>query len=399
MPASTLAAGDRCPVCAQRSVVPLLDLGEGPVFCNVQWSSREEARAAACGPISLYICTACSHTYNAAFDPARVAYAPGYENSQHFSAVFRQYAERLVDRLIESYGIRSRAVVDIGCGRGDLLALLCERGSNRGFGFDPSYAGAPAGESDSSFSISREYFDESHAATIQPSLVCCRHVLEHVENPIDFLRSLRAMMAKSPSSILYLEVPNGEHLFRAGGLWDYLYEHVSHFSARSLEAAFHAAGFDVLRICPDFGGQFLCADVRPRQTAEIVDATQRVTANVDLDIEAAADSLRKKLAHWRNWAAEMSSRSTPTSVWGAGSKGVMFLNLMGLCAPAPIDWIIDQNPGKHGRFISGTAQRIVGPELLLGSEVRTIVLMNGIYQDEVREQLAVQRLNIQLLVA
>ena len=386
---------DRCPVCRQQSARPLLDLGEGPVFCNVQWSSREEALRATRGPIKLYSCTACGHTYNAAFDPARVAYAPGYENSQHFSAVFRSYAERLVDRLIDAYGVRGRAVVDIGCGRGDLLALICERGGNRGFGFDPSYAGAPAGDDDRKFTISREYFNVSHAAAIQPGLVCCRHVLEHVEDPVAFLREIRQMLAAAPNSVLYLEVPNGEHLLTAGGLWDYLYEHVSHFSMRSLHAAFEAAGFEVLRLTADFGGQFLCADVRPSTVAQ---AGAAAPAPV-VDLANASAALQGKLTHWRRWADEARTRAHPVSLWGAGSKGVMFLNLLDLMAPQPVDWIIDQNPGKHGRFVSGTGQRIDAPALLADSGVRQIVLMNEIYQHEVRAQLAQQGLEIELLIA
>jgi SAM-dependent methyltransferase len=391
------ASIDRCPICRLRSVVPLLELGEGPVFCNVQWATQKEARETTRGPISLFSCTACGHTYNAAFDPARVAYAPGYENSQHFSAVFRQYAQRLVDRLIETYGVRGRAVVDIGCGRGDLLAMLCERGENRGFGFDPSYAGAPAGGADARFTVAREYFDANHAAAVQPSLVCCRHVLEHVEDPVAFLSSMREMLVRSPNATLYLEVPNGEHLLVAAGLWDYLYEHVSHFSARSLEMAFQAAGFEVLKLYKDFGDQFLCADVRPRREASSGAALDRTQFDVDFD--AAAAGLRAKLARWRSWADETRALEKVASVWGAGSKGVMFLNLLNLAAPRPIDWIIDQNPGKHGRFVSGTAQRIAGPAELVGSGVATIVLMNEIYRDEVRAQLAAQGLAVELLTA
>ena len=301
----------------------------------------------------------------------------------------------LVDRLIDTYGVRGRAVVDIGCGRGDLLALLCERGGNRGFGFDPSYAGAPAGGDDRKFTISREYFDASHAAALQPSLVCCRHVLEHVEDPVAFLSQLRQMLAAAGNCVLYLEVPNGEHLLTAGGLWDYLYEHVSHFSMRSLHAAFEAAGFEVLRMTADFGGQFLCADVRPSAVARAAVATNAPA----VDFATASAALQSKLTRWRRWANEARARGQPVSLWGAGSKGVMFLNLLDLIAPRPVDWIIDQNPGKHGRFVSGTGQRIDGPAQLADSGVRQIVLMNEIYQHEVRAQLAQQGLQIELLIA
>jgi hypothetical protein len=118
-----------------------------------------------------------------------------------------------------------------------------------------------------------------------------------------------------------------------------------------------------------------------------------------VDFADASAALQGKLTHWRRWADEVRTRARPVSLWGAGSKGVMFLNLLDLMAPQPVDWIIDQNPGKHGRFVSGTGQRIDAPALLVDSGVRQIVLMNEIYQHEVRAQLAQQGLEIELLIA
>ena len=258
-----------CPACRNSRTTPFLELGDVPVFCNVQWDSRAQAQAAATGPLALTACIDCGHVFNRAFDAARLAYAPGYENSQHASSVFRSYAERLVDRLIELYGIRDRSVVDIGCGRGDLLAMMCERGGNRGYGFDPSYAGSIAAASDRPFTIQREYFGADHAAKIRPSLVSCRHVLEHVEDPIAFLRTLRTAIEACGDAVLYLEVPSGEELLESHGLWDYLYEHVSYFTASSLRAVLNAAGFEVLAMRRDFGGQFLCADARVARRAAL----------------------------------------------------------------------------------------------------------------------------------
>lgn len=373
-----------CPACKLGRTVAFLDLGEVPVFCNVQWSTREEALAATTGPLSLSACLDCGHIFNHAFDAKRVAYAPGYENSQHASSVFRGYAQRLVDRLIEQYGIRSRTVVDIGCGRGDLLAMLCERGGNRGFGFDPSYAGTTAADGERQFTIQREYFGAEQAAAIRPSLVSCRHVLEHVEDPVDFLRTLRTTIEACGDAVLYLEVPSGEELLSSLGLWDYLYEHVSYFSAQSLEAVLNAAGFDVLAMRRDFGGQFLCADAR---VASRPPARQPSNGQSEDMVRGAAHGMLGRLQYWRQWASELPPDGS-VSLWGAGSKGVMFLNLLGLVAPGKITWAIDQNADKHGRFLSGTAQQVMGPDALREHEMNQIVLMNGIYETEVRTRLA-----------
>lgn len=386
-----------CPACQSGRITPFLDLGQVPVFCNVQWASRDEALQAASGPLALTACLECGHVRNASFDAALAAYAPGYENSQHASSVFRDYAQRLVDRLIARYGIRGKKVVDIGCGRGDLLALLCERGNNRGHGFDPSYAGVATPSAGRPFVIEREYFAPHHAAAIRPALISCRHVLEHIENPVEFLRSLRECLEQAgPDAVLYLEVPSGEQLLSALGLWDYLYEHVSYFTAQSLQAVLHAAGLEVLAVQRDFGGQFLCAEARISRTAAA--RVQPLDRIAETTIRSAANAMLDQLQRWRRWAAAIPAGGRVT-LWGAGSKGVMFLNLLGLGATQKIPSVVDQNSDKHGRFVSGTGQEIVAPEALRGSAVDSVVLMNGIYESEVRSRLASLGVAPQLIVA
>ena len=77
----------------------------------------------------------------------------------------------------------------------------------------------------------------------------------------------------------------------------------------------------------------------------------------------------------------------------------MFLNLLGLQAPGKVNRVIDQNADKHGRYVSGTGQEIIGPETLRGSDIEQIVLMNGIYEAEVRARLDSLGLAPQLTVA
>jgi SAM-dependent methyltransferase len=384
-----------CPACGSAATLPFLDLGDVPAFCNVQWPTREAAMASPRGPLSLNACSGCGHVFNRAFDSARMAYAPGYENSQHASSVFREYAENLVRRLIERYDVRHAHVVDIGCGRGDLLALMCERGGNRGFGFDPSYAG-PAGGVGQPFEVVREYFGVAQARSIKPRLVCCRHVLEHIEEPVTFLRTLHEAMVAAGAPVLYLEVPSGEELLSSNGLWDYLYEHVSYFTTGSLTAVLEAAGFEVLTMYRDFGGQFLCADVRVA-AASAADIPRGVPPQV-VPLGDAAESMRHELESWRAWAADLRAPGS-VALWGAGSKGVMFLNLLGLRADGPVRRVVDQNAAKHGRFVSGTGQEICPPEALRDDVAHEVVLMNGIYAAEVKSRLNALGLDPKLTIA
>ena len=377
-----------CPICGSDNLHPLLEAEGVPVFCNVQWASRDEARAAAKARLDIQLCADCGHAHNAAFDAGAVAYSPAYDNSQHFSETFRSYARDLVDRLISTYGLRNSAVVDIGCGRGDLLAMFAERGHNRGYGFDPSFAASLDARLPSNVTIERGLFAREHAAELRPSLVCCRHVLEHVSDPIGFLEEIRQAIAPVGSPVVYVEVPNGEQLWRDQAVWDYIYEHYSYFSKRSLQMTLSAAGFDVLRVEEDFGSQFLCAEVRPKRDAPGA-RDRRVGDWGSPDVAGAAAALQRKLAHWRAWAEGVTRDARPATVWGAGSKGVMFLNLLGLCAPSPIDFAIDQNPNKTNRFLAVSGQVVKAPEHLSNVPVEEVVVMNPIYNDEIRSSLSV----------
>ncbi len=375
----------RCPVCGGLALIELLDLGEVPVFCNVQSSTREEARTASTAPFTLVGCTACGHSFNSAFDPDLLEYAPSYDNSQHFSATFRAYADELATRLVETHKLHRVAVVDVGCGKGDLLKLLCRLGGNRGFGFDVSYEGDPEPADAPGVSFFTEFFDANKAEEISPSLVSCRHVLEHVPDPVNFLRELATALAAKPGSVLYIEVPNGELQLRERLVWDYIYEHYSYFSPTSLRYALESAGLQVIRLDTGFGGQFLCADVKLQDACGPDDLPAATGQETSADMFAAAEGFDNLLSAWRRWAGARADSGASTVLWGAGSKGVTFVNLLDLFAPHPVNWIVDQNPNKHGRFVARTGQEIVAPERLVNASVQTVLVMNAIYTNEITD--------------
>src|SRR5918992_5375662 len=107
-----------------------------PVLANVLWPTRVEALAAPRGDMRLTYCERCGALRNADFDAELVRYSPSYENSLHFSPSFDDWARGLAARLVNDYDIRGKQVVDVGCGAGDFVRLLCDEGGNRGVGYD-----------------------------------------------------------------------------------------------------------------------------------------------------------------------------------------------------------------------------------------------------------------------
>ena len=68
-------------------------------------------------------------------------------------------------------------------------------------------------------------------------------------------------------------------------------------------------------------------------------------------------------------------------MWGAGSKGVTFLNMID--SRYQIEYVIDINPRKHGKYIPGTGQKIVSPEFLREYIPDIVIVMNLIYENEI----------------
>ena len=52
-----------------------------------------------------------------------------------------------------------------------------------------------------------------------------------------------------------------------------------------------------------------------------------------------------------------------------------------------IKYVVDINPNKKGKYIPGTGQQIVEPEFLVDYQPHLIIIMNPIYESEIRNML------------
>jgi hypothetical protein len=73
------------------------------------------------------------------------------------------------------------------------------------------------------------------------------------------------------------------------------------------------------------------------------------------------------------------------ALWGAGAKGVTFLNVVP--GGADIEPVVDLNPRKQGTFVPGTGQRVVAPGALAGQPLDEVWILNPLYRREIESQL------------
>ncbi len=375
-----------CLACGSDAVERFLHLPQVPVFCNVLLPTPEEAVAAPRGDLDLGICRTCGHVFNLAFDPELVRYAEGYENSLHFSPRFQAYAEELAADLRGRHQLAEAHVVEIACGQGDFLKLVCDQPGCTGTGFDPSFRGEQIG---SGITIEPEYFGARPLGRAV-DLVCCRHALEHIDEPVAFLEMVRRAVPAGSVPAVFFEVPNSLYSLRDGGVWDFIYEHVSYFCGTSLSACFQRAGYSVSRTWETFSGQFLCLEAKPGRTGSAVPDISPVPAAAELAGMAAGlgDQMAGLLDQWRGRFADIAAEGGRVAVWGVGSKGVTFLNLMGDAGAIGVP--VDINPQKHGQYVPGTGQQVVAPENLADLGIRLVLVMNPVYTAEIEGMVRAQ---------
>ena len=370
----------KCPVCNATHVSIFVEILNVPVHCNRLWSSREDARRAPRGDIRLGFCKDCGHIFNLAFDPLAMKYDQDYESSLHFSPTFQEYARSLAERLITHYDLRHKQVVEIGCGKGEFLHLLCELGENRGFGFDPGYVpGRVSAIKNSQITFIQDFYSDCYDC--KADLICCRHVLEHLQKPGDFLADLRHAIDGSDPAIFF-EVPNVLFSLKHGGIWDLIYEHCSYFSGASLKRLFSLRGFDVLKCRKAFGGQVLCIEATPGTTQTKPErALSHDVQKMAQDVVLFALRYPKQIEHWRNQLAAMESAGKRVVIWGGGSKGVTFLNVLKI--QSQIAYVVDINPYKQGKYVAGSGHEIMSPEEVVEYRPDIVIVMNPIYLDEI----------------
>jgi SAM-dependent methyltransferase len=287
----------------------------------------------------------------------------------------------LIAELVERHRLRGRTVVEIGCGKGEFLSRLCTAAGCDGIGFDPSYV-AGRDSVAPGVSIIPQLYAAEHPQALG-DLICARHVIEHLQRPKDLLRTLRAALGHRTTP-LFFETPRFEWIVEQRAFWDIFYEHCSYFAMPVLARLFEESGFTVTARRSVFGGQY--------QWIEALQGTP-TTAGPDSnreddlrrwagEIQFFADAWAERQAFWRRHMRALAGRG-PCAVWGAGAKGVTFLNMLGLDSET-VPLVVDISQRKQGKYIPGTGQPVVGPAALVENGVASVLVMNPYYVDEIR---------------
>ncbi|MFN8145394.1 MAG: class I SAM-dependent methyltransferase [Bacteroidia bacterium] len=300
---------------------------------------------------------ACGFIFNGTFDPSKMDYDLNYQNEQSNSVYFQEHLENIID-LMESQQLLNGKIIEIGCGKGYFLNML--RSLQKDVtGFDPTYEG------DSEFII-RDYYSSKYES-LEADFIVLRHTLEHIYFPLKFLQQIAS--ANKYKGKIYIEVPAFEWIQSHNAVEDIFYEHCNYFTRESLQLLFKNSRCEYV-----FNGQYLAL------TAELKDIKSEVEIR---HLSATKVHFKDKITKYSQFLSTLNN----VAIWGAGAKGSTFVNLIDPTC-SKVRCVIDINTKKQNQYIGGSGHLIISPDDLKKYAIKTIIVMNPNYLEEIKSQLS-----------
>jgi len=376
-----------CPICDAVAPIGLVHRRRVPVLQNRVWATRDGARSAPVGELDMVICQACGFAWNRAYDGDIISYDSAYDNDQSLSPHYRSHLSAMAERILQKIpSDESAHLIEIGCGQGDFIRHLAQQNKfSSAIGFDPAWRGHD-GVGLHGAQIFRRYFDSTSQLPKGTMFVVARHTIEHLADPLNFLRKIRKTM--SIGGRLFLETPDIDWILETRQAQDLFYEHCSIFSSDAMHIALAKTGFEPMLIERVFNGQYIWVEARPTSCAIAAEPRSQCSPTITF-----AKRLNSVTRQWKRGVRSLAAFQ-PVWLWGAASKGVTFALIVdpdGSCLAGAIDI----NKKKIAHFMPVTGLPIVAPANVTTGAA--IIVMNPNYRDEIASHIDAMHVSARLL--
>jgi SAM-dependent methyltransferase len=384
-----------CRFCGAPLATVFADLGSSPL-ANSYLSPGCVGAMEPYFPLRALVCGRCFLVQLEEFEtPERIFSDYAYFSSYSVSWLehCRRYTEQMTERL--GLGAHSR-VVELASNDGYLLQYFHARGI-RVLGVEPA-ANVAEDALRKGIPTLVDFFGQrtarSLAAEFRADLLLGNNVLAHVPDLNDFVGGMKTLLA--PGGTITMEFP---HLLRliVDGQWDTIYhEHFSYFSFLTASRVFAAHGlrlFDVEEL-PTHGGSLRVYgahhdDAGQPDTARALEMRER-------EREAGYERLETYTSYGARVEADkrrilqfligLKNEGRRVVGYGAPAKGNTLLNYCGVRRDF-LDYTVDLNPHKQGRFLPGSHIPIRAPQAIREDRPDVVVILPWNLKDEIVEQL------------
>jgi len=390
------ATPNSCRFCGAVLIHTVVDLGTTPL-CESYIPADKLHEQEPVYPLRVFVCDRCFLVQL----PAHVGGEEIFTEYAYFSSYsdsWLAHAERYAAAMIERLGLDGTSqVVEVASNDGYLLQYFLQRGIPA-MGIEPA-ANVARVAAAKDIPTLVEFFGRDSAARlvargIRADLLVGNNVLAQVPDVNDFVAGLALVLR--PGGVLTLECPHLMRLVEENQFDTIYHEHYSYFSLLSATAILSAHGLTVFDVeeLPTHGGSLRIHACHAADAAH--PATERVAAMRVLEESAGLD----RLAYYASFEGRVretkrrllefleSARNSGKRVagYGAPGKGNTLLNYCGIGADL-LEYTVDRNPYKQGKFLPGSRIPIFSPERIDETRPDYLLILPWNLREEIMSQM------------
>ncbi len=385
-----------CRFCSAPLEVTLVDLGMSPL-CETYLRPEELHRMEPFYPLHVYVCERCDLVQLESFVPEHEIFEE-YAYFSAYSTSWVEHSRRYVEAIRERLALGpDDLVVELASNDGYLLQHFVGTGVPI-LGIDPAANVAVAAEERGVPTLVAFFGEETAERLVaegkSASLVVGNNVLAQVPDLNDFVAGVRILLR--PGGTATFEFPHLERMLD-GLQYDTIYhEHYSYFSATAIDRIVAAHGLSLYDVeeLTTHGGSLRVYVQHADGPYEHSEAISELLAREERDglhtrerYERFAEDVKESKRALLELLIRLRRGGRRVAGYGAPGKGNTLLNYCGIRTDL-IDYTVDRNPYKHGRFTPGTLIPIYPPERIAETKPDYVVVLPWNLVDEISAQLA-----------
>lgn len=393
-------SGSSCRFCGVTLQHTLVDLGMSPL-CESYVSAEQLNRMEPFYPLHVYVCDNCFLVQLLEYVcPEKIFSDYAYFSS--YSDTWLQHAKNYAEMAMARFGLGAKSrVVEIASNDGYLLQYFAERHIPV-LGIEPAANVAAVAEQKGIPSVVK-FFGKQTASELalagkQADLLLGNNVLAHVPDINDFVEGMKILL--TAQGVITMEFPHLMRLMEENQFDTIYHEHFSYLSFLTVEKIFAAHGltvFDVEEI-PTHGGSLRIYARHSQDTSKAIGdrvtelrATEEQAGFTRLDhYFAFADNVKETKRKVLEFLIATKRQRKSIVGYGAPGKGNTLLNYCGVRTDF-LDYTVDRNPYKQGKYTPGTHIPIFHPDKISETKPDYIFILPWNLRNEIMHQLAYVR--------